>query len=79
MNLQGIFRGVCINNLDPAARGRVQVRIPAISADGTQAWALPCRALGTPASAPPQVGESVWVMFEQGNPDHPVVIGTLPE
>ncbi len=78
MSLYGIYRGVCIDNLDPMATGRVRVMVPAVTADGTGLWALPCRALGVPASAPPSVGESVWVMFEHGDANRPVVVGTLP-
>ena len=79
MNFYGIFRGICINNLDPMARGRVQVRVPAVTGDSDAGWALPCRALGMPAAAPPSVGDSVWVMYEGGDPSRPVVVGTLPQ
>lgn len=78
MILHGIFRGICINNLDPMANGRVQVRVPAVSGDQDGSWAMPCRALGSPGAAPPSVGESVWVMFEGGDPAYPVVVGTFP-
>lgn len=78
MNYHGIFRGMCINNLDPTAMGRVQVRVPAVLGDQDGGWAVPCRALGSPGAAPPSVGDSVWVMFEGGDPSRPVVVGTFP-
>lgn len=79
MNYHGIYRGLCINNLDPMAHGRVQVRVPAVSGDQDTDWAVPCRALGTPGAAPPSVGETVWVMYEGGDRSRPVVLGTLPQ
>ena len=78
MSFHGIFRGICINNLDPMAAGRVQVRVPAVTGDTDGSWALPCRSLGMPAAAPPSIGESIWVMYEGGDPTRPVVMGTLP-
>ena len=79
MSYHGIFRGICINNLDPMAMGRGQVRVPAVLGDEDGGWAQPCRALGSPGAAPPSVGESVWVMFEGGDPSRPVVVGTRPQ
>lgn len=79
MVYHGIYRGICVNNLDPMAGGRVQVRVPAASGDQDAAWALPCRPLGSPAVAPPHVGETVWVMFESGDPSRPVLMGTFPQ
>lgn len=79
MNHFGIFRGICVNNLDPQARGRLQVVVSAVASSGDALWAEPCRALGTPAAAPPSVGDAVWVMFEAGDPSRPVVMGTRPE
>ncbi len=75
----GIFRGICINNMDPQATGRVQVRVPGVFGDQDSSWAMPCRALGTPGAAPPSVGQAVWVMFEAGDASRPVVMGTYPQ
>lgn len=75
----GIYRGICVDNMDPMARGRVRVQVPGVLGDRDSVWALPCRALGVPGGAPPSVGGAVWVMFEAGQADHPVVMGTIPE
>lgn len=79
MRFQGIFRGICIDNMDPMAHGRVRVSVPSVTGDGAGGWAVPCRALGSPGGAPPSIGTGVWVMFEGGDPDHPVVMGTIPQ
>lgn len=79
MNYFGIYRGVCVDCLDPEARGRMRVSVPSVRGDNDMVWALPCRALGTPGAAPASVGSAVWVMFEGGDANRPVVLGTLPE
>lgn len=75
--LDGLYRAVCVDNLDPMASGRVLVQVAGVLGDRA-VWAMPCRPLGSPAGAPPPVGGSVWVMFENGNPDFPVAMGTFP-
>jgi hypothetical protein len=73
----GIYRGICVDNLDPQASGRIMVQVPAMLGDRT-AWAMPCRPLGSPAGAPPPVGGHVWVMFENGDVNYPIAMGTMP-
>ena len=73
----GIYRGICVDNLDPQAAGRVMVQVPAMLGDRA-VWAMPCRPLGSPSGAPPAVGGHVWVMFENGDVNHPVAMGTMP-
>ncbi|MBP0464336.1 hypothetical protein J5Y09_10460 [Roseomonas sp. PWR1] len=73
----GLYRGMCVDNLDPIAMGRVMVQVPSVLGDETF-WAMPCRPLGAPAGAPPPVGGHVWIMFENGDPQMPVAMGTYP-
>jgi len=71
----GIFRGLVADASDPLATGRLRVQIPEIL--GTDSvWALPCVPVGQ--AAIPAAGQSVWILFEQGDPKRPVWIGTLP-
>lgn len=74
----GIHRGTVTNNVDPKRQGRVQVQVPAVTGEGLFNWAQPC----TPCSGDglglfmvPSVGAEVWVAFEAGDIDRPVVVG----
>src|SRR5690606_17443746 len=59
-----IHRGTIINNVDPAIRGRIQVRVPSVSPEAS-AWAIPVLPLGVLApAAPAPIGAAVWVMYE---------------
>jgi hypothetical protein len=60
---------------DPLATGRLRVRIPEILG-GESVWALHCTPVGQ--AAIPAAGQSVWILFEHGDPERPVWIGTLP-
>jgi uncharacterized protein involved in type VI secretion and phage assembly len=73
--LYGAQIAIVANALDPTGKGRVQVRFPWLAGDGGS-WARVCRPFGALASAP-QVGASVLVVFEFGDPDRPVVLGRV--
>jgi hypothetical protein len=71
----GIYRGLVADASDPLATGRLRVQIPDIL--GTESvWALPCVPVGQAAVL--VAGQSVWILFEHGDPERPVWIGTLP-
>lgn len=74
----GKYRGQVLNNIDPLQQGRVQVSCPAVLGDGQLSWAMPC----TPYAGNqvglfmvPPVGANVWVEFEGGDPDYPIIGG----
>jgi phage baseplate assembly protein gpV len=74
----GVYRGTVMNNIDPAAQGRVQVSVPSVGGLAA-AWApmaLPSLANDS-LVRPPPIGRGVWVMFEGGSTDAPVVIGLM--
>ncbi len=74
----GKYRGKVENNVDPLQQGRVQVSVPAVYGDGRLAWAMPCVPYAGPGvgffAVPPR-GANVWVEFEGGDPDYPIVGG----
>lgn len=78
MPYYGKYRGKVENNVDPMQLGRVQVSVPAVLADSTVAWAMPCSPYagsGVGFFAVPPTGANVWVEFEGGDPDYPILAG----
>jgi len=74
----GKYRGTVIGNNDPQQTGRVQVQVSDVLGATGSSWATPCMA-GAGAQAGcfivPPVGAQVWVEFEQGDPDYPILAG----
>ena len=74
----GKYRGKVESNADPLQQGRVQVSCPAVLGQGRMSWAMPCvpyAGAGVGLFAVPPVGANVWVEFEGGDPDYPIVGG----
>lgn len=67
MALYSVYRGVVLDNTDPGVAGRVKVDV-----EGRQGWAL--NTVGGPKV---QVGATVIVAFEHGDPNMPVVLGRV--
>lgn len=82
-----IVRGVVVANNDPKGIGRIQVRIynyHGTNETGVQdamlPWAFPCFPYASYNSGSfiiPEVGTTVWLLFEDGNKDKPVYIGSM--
>ena len=74
----GKYRARVLNNVDPMAKGRIQVDVPEVSGPLPSSWAKPCvplAGLQTGLYAPPPVNSGVWVEFEQGEIDRPIWVG----
>jgi uncharacterized protein involved in type VI secretion and phage assembly len=76
----GVVVGLVTNNKDPQDQGRVRVKFPWLSNDEESHWAriaMPMAGSGRGWFSLPEVGDEVLVMFEQGDMNHPYVIGSL--
>lgn len=75
-NYNAVYRGRVVDANDPLGRCRVRVTIPDVLGQNS-VWAEACVPFGAPRTPPP-LASSVWVTFENGNPDFPVVLGVWP-
>jgi Type VI secretion system/phage-baseplate injector OB domain len=75
----GKYRGSVAENVDPLGQGRLMVLVPDVLGVTPSTWALPCVPMAGPdmgtSFMPPPVGASVWVEFEQGDPQQPIWVG----
>lgn len=76
----GKYRATVLNNADPQFQGRIQVQLADRYGLFPSTWAMPAFAFagkGAGVVALPQMGSSVWVEFEAGDPDYPVWSGAF--
>jgi uncharacterized protein involved in type VI secretion and phage assembly len=74
----GKYRATVTNNVDPMLLGRIQVMAPDVASLVPSSWAMPCVPIGGTQMGVfvvPPLGSSVWVEFEQGDPDYPIWVG----
>lgn len=74
----GKFRGKVTDNKDPKSLGRVQVKAPDVYGEEVSGWAMPAvpyAGNGVGLFLIPPADASVWVEFENGDPDYPVWAG----
>jgi uncharacterized protein involved in type VI secretion and phage assembly len=74
----GKYRGKVENNIDPLQQGRVQISCPAVLGEGQLSWAMPSAPYagnGVGFFMVPPVGANVWVEFEGGDPNYPIIGG----
>ena len=65
-----------LTTLDPTGKGRAQVLMPQVPG-AVGVWALVCRPFGSGPAGGPQIGDDVVVVFENGDSDRPIVLGTV--
>jgi len=78
----GKYRGIVVNNQDPAKLGRLQLRVPSVlGSDVVTGWAMPCTPYGGAADLGflyiPDVGAAVWTEFEEGDLEFPIWAGSF--
>jgi uncharacterized protein involved in type VI secretion and phage assembly len=75
----GKYRALVTNNNDSKDKmGRIKVICPAVLGDSESNWCNPCLPYGGNDIGQvfiPKVGDSVWVEFEEGDPDLPIWVG----
>ena len=83
--MQGMFRGICVDNRDPKNLGRIRVQVPQILGTSTSGWAFPAWSFNEttlwPQDRLPQPSQGVWVMFDSTSPDKMIwlaAFGSLP-
>jgi len=83
-SLNGMYRGVVVDNRDPIQMGRCRVRCYSLHGDEqvTPDDQIPFANYITPEAgsdsgsfSPPDVGSKVWILFERGDPQLPLYMG----
>lgn len=71
----GVYLGVVHDTKDPLKNGRLKLRVPQVFGNDFTEWAPAL--LGTTSELElPKVNQTVWVMFQSGDPGFPVWIGS---
>ena len=74
----GKYRGTVTNIKDPKGMGRIKAKVPDVMGDQESGWAMPCAPFAGSNSgffALPSENASVWIEFEQGDPERPIWSG----
>jgi hypothetical protein len=73
----GVYRGVVTDNKDPEQRGRIRARVPQVGIrEALETWIKPATqgsGVNRGMFWPPEVGDTVFVSFAQGNAARPEV------
>ena len=78
----GKYAGVVTDRDDPKKIGRLRARVPEVFGEQAECgWALPCAPWGGGKNrgffSLPDVGDTVWIEFEAGDPMRPIWAGTF--
>lgn len=79
-NIYGVAVGIVTSNQDPEKRGRVKVNLPWRGENDESHWARvasPMAGNGRGMVFYPEVNDEVLIAFEQGDVNHPYIIGAL--
>jgi hypothetical protein len=74
----GVYRGRVISNADPLGKGRVTAQCPDVHGLLPTTWAMPCvpmTGLQSGVYLVPPLHAGVWIMFEEGDINHPIWMG----
>ncbi|MEI8021201.1 MAG: phage baseplate assembly protein V, partial [Schlesneria sp.] len=74
----GLFKATVVDNVDPMNQGRVKLIVPEVISTRLETWAnvlVPIGGMQHGLYAPIPINTKVYVAFEAGNLDYPVVAG----
>jgi Type VI secretion system/phage-baseplate injector OB domain len=74
----GIYSATVISNVDPMLQGRITVMVPDVGGVTPSTFVNPCVPMAGKQQGTfmvPQIGSTVWIQFEAGDPDKPVWMG----
>ncbi|CAB4123521.1 hypothetical protein UFOVP46_32 [uncultured Caudovirales phage] len=72
----GVYRGSVTDTKDPLNKRRIKVVVPQVLGDSSTEW-IWAREDASTKTQVPAVGQGVFVMFEGGDPSHPIWMGTF--
>lgn len=76
----GKYRALVVDIEDPENRGRVKVNCPKAYGDYVSPWCLPCTPFALDNGGfyqVPSLDEMVWIEFEEGDTNFPILVGSL--
>ena len=74
----GKYRAIVTNNNDPEQWGRIKVKCPSVLGDYESHWCMPCVPYlcnNEGVFTLPNVGDGVWIEFEEGKLNQPIYVG----
>ena len=78
--LYGKYRAKVLKIKDPEKRGRIKVMCPKVYGDYESPWCLPCVPFALDDGGfykVPSIDEMVWIEFEEGDSNYPILVGGL--
>jgi CubicO group peptidase (beta-lactamase class C family) len=72
----GVYRGKVVSTADPLRKNRLKLLVPQVLNQEPTSWVWPREDASTKTQVP-SIGQGVWVMFEGGDPSHPIWMGTF--
>lgn len=77
-NVFGKYKAIVVNNTDDKNMGRIKVKCPQIYGESESPWCLPCLPLvGAKRGmfSIPNINDTVWIEFEEGDTLKPIYVG----
>jgi hypothetical protein len=73
----GFYRGIVVDTSDPLEAGRIRMKVPQLFGEQVTNWAWPIVTANSTGQIEPTPDSGVWAVFEGGDPNYPLWIGTF--